>query len=81
VNTEAVDTESSGSEQAAASTRQWLVTCARRVVRAGAEAGYDAIVWVSALFYAAWITRDIPRNEVRALPLAGSVLVVCLLRT
>jgi FlaA1/EpsC-like NDP-sugar epimerase len=79
VNTEAVDTESSGSEQAAASTRQWLVTCARRVVRAGAEAGYDAIVWVSALFYAAWITRDIPRNEVRALPLAGSVLVVCLL--
>jgi FlaA1/EpsC-like NDP-sugar epimerase len=78
VNTEA-DTNSSGSFSGYGSTRQWLVGCARRLARAGTEAGYDAIVWVSGLFYAAWITSDIPGNEVRALPLVCSVLVIGLL--
>jgi FlaA1/EpsC-like NDP-sugar epimerase len=62
-----------------APTRQWVVAYARRLARAGTEAGYDAIVWVSGLFYAAWITADIPGNEVRALPLVCSVLVIGLL--
>jgi len=79
VNTEAADTNSSGSVPGYGSTRQWLVACARRLARAGTEAGYDAIVWVSGLFYAAWITADIPGNEVRALPLVCSVLVIGLL--
>jgi FlaA1/EpsC-like NDP-sugar epimerase len=79
VDTEAADTNSSGSVLGYGSTRQWLVGCARRLVRAGTEAGYDAIVWVSGLFYAAWITADIPGNEVRALPLVCSVLVIGLL--
>jgi FlaA1/EpsC-like NDP-sugar epimerase len=79
VNTEAADINSSGSVPGYGSTRQWLVGCARRLARAGTEAGYDAIVWVSGLFYAAWITADIPGNEVRALPLVCSVLVIGLL--
>jgi FlaA1/EpsC-like NDP-sugar epimerase len=79
VNTEAAETDSSSSVPGYGSTSQWLVACARRLARAGTEAGYDAIVWVSGLFYAAWITADIPGNEVRALPLVGSVLVIGLL--
>jgi len=79
VNTEAAETDSSGSGQGYALTRQWLVACARRIARAGTEAGYDAIMWVSGLFYAAWITNDIPGNEITPLPLVGSVLAVCLL--
>ena len=79
MNTEAADTNSSGSVPGYGSTGQWLVACARRLARAGTEAGYDAIVWVSGLFYAAWITADIPGNEVRALPLVCSVLVIGLL--
>jgi FlaA1/EpsC-like NDP-sugar epimerase len=79
VNTEAADTNSSGSVSGYGSTRQWLVGCARRLARGGTEAGYDAIVWVSALFYAAWITADIPGNEVRALHIVGLVLAIGLL--
>jgi FlaA1/EpsC-like NDP-sugar epimerase len=79
VNAEAADSGTSRSGPGYASARQWRVACARRLARAGTEAGYDAIVWVSGLFYAAWITADIPGHEVRALPLVCSVLVIGLL--
>ena len=79
MKTEAADINSSGSVPGYGSTRQWLVACARRLAYAGTEAGYDAIVWVSGLFYAGWITADISGNKVRALPLVGSVLVIGLL--
>jgi len=79
VNTEAADTDSSRFGPGYVSARQWRVACARRLARAGTEAGYDAIVWVSGLFYAGWITADIPGNEVRTLRLTVSVLVIGLL--
>ncbi len=79
MNTEVAESDSSGPVAGYGSTRQWLIAYARRLVRAGTEAGYDAIVWVSGLFYAAWITADIPGNEVRAVPLVCSVLVIGLL--
>ncbi|HEY5396795.1 MAG TPA: nucleoside-diphosphate sugar epimerase/dehydratase, partial [Trebonia sp.] len=37
-------------------------------------AGYDAIVWVSALCYAAWITTDIRGSRMGTLQVAGAVL-------
>jgi FlaA1/EpsC-like NDP-sugar epimerase len=46
--------------------RQWLAGCALRLIRAGAEAGYDAIVWVSGI-------------EASRPLLIGTVLLVCLL--
>ena len=79
MNTEAADTDSSGFGAGYASARQWRVACARRLARVVTEAGYDAIVWVAGLFYAAWVTRDIPGNEIEPLPLACSVLVIGLL--
>ena len=79
MDTQAADADSSGYGPGYASARQWRVACARRLARAATEAGYDATVWVSGLFYAAWITADIPGDEVRALPLVGSVLVIGLL--
>ena len=79
MNTEVKDAYLPGSGPGYASTRQWLVACSRRLARAGTEAGYDAIVWVSGLFYAGWITADIPGNEVGAFRLAVSVLAICLL--
>jgi FlaA1/EpsC-like NDP-sugar epimerase len=76
VNTEALATDSSVSWQRGASARQWLVSCVRRLVRSGTEAGYDAIVWLSGLCYAAWVTGDMPaRWPVRPF-LAGAVLAV-----
>src|SRR5271168_2070355 len=55
------------------------VAYAKRLVRAGAEAGYDAIVWVSGLCFAGWITADIRGNEIGALRLSSVVLAICLL--
>ena len=55
------------------------VAYAKRLARAGAEAGYDAIVWVSGLCYAAWITTDIPRNDIGVPRLVGVVLAIFLL--
>jgi FlaA1/EpsC-like NDP-sugar epimerase len=52
---------------------------AKRLARAGAEVGYDAIVWVSGLCYAAWITADVPGNDVGAPRLVGVVLAIGLL--
>ena len=52
---------------------------AKRLARISAEAGYDAIVWVSALCYAAWVTTDVPGGGIGMLRLAGVVLAICLL--
>jgi FlaA1/EpsC-like NDP-sugar epimerase len=52
---------------------------AKRLARLGVEAGYDAIVWVSGLCYAAWITTDIPGNEIGMPRLAAAVLGIGLL--
>jgi FlaA1/EpsC-like NDP-sugar epimerase len=76
VNTEALATDSSVSLQRGASARQWLVSCVRRLVRSVTEAGYDAIVWVSGLCYAAWVTGDIAAGSPVRLLLAGAVLAV-----
>jgi FlaA1/EpsC-like NDP-sugar epimerase len=51
----------------------------RRLTWAGIEAGYDAIVWLSALCYASWLTHDL-RGGVASRPrLIVAVLVICLL--
>jgi FlaA1/EpsC-like NDP-sugar epimerase len=55
------------------------VAYAKRLARAGAEAGYDAIVWVSGLCYAAWITTDVPGDHIGTPRLVGVVLAICLL--
>ena len=57
----------------------WRVAYAKRLARLGVEAGYDAIVWVSGLCYAAWITTDVRGSRIGALQLAGAVLVIGLL--
>jgi len=79
VNTEAVGTDSPISGARSASARQWLTACARRLIWAGIEAGYDAIVWLSALCYAAWLTHDLRGVAVTGAPLILAVLVICLL--
>src|SRR3984885_4513452 len=52
---------------------------ARRFARVGVEAGYDAIVWVSGLCYAGWITTDVPGDNIGTLRLAGVALATGLL--
>jgi FlaA1/EpsC-like NDP-sugar epimerase len=52
---------------------------ARRLARVSVEAGYDAIVWVSGLCYAAWIATDVPRDSIGTLRLVVVVLAICLL--
>src|ERR1700728_4312960 len=52
---------------------------ARRLARVGVEAGYDAIVWVSGLCYAGWITTDVPGDNIGTLRLVGVALATCLL--
>jgi FlaA1/EpsC-like NDP-sugar epimerase len=49
----------------------------RRLSRAGAEAGCDALVWATGLCLAAWTTRDLPAGAVRAVPLCCTVLLIC----
>jgi FlaA1/EpsC-like NDP-sugar epimerase len=74
-----VDAGASGSGLRWASAGQWHVACARRLVRAGTEAGYDAIVWVSGLSYAGWLTRDTPGIGHSKPVLVGAMLLICLL--
>jgi FlaA1/EpsC-like NDP-sugar epimerase len=52
---------------------------AKRLARSSVEAGYDAIVWVSGLCYAAWVTTDVPGGGIGVLRLTGVVLAICLL--
>jgi FlaA1/EpsC-like NDP-sugar epimerase len=79
LNTETSGADSPGSWQQGALARQWFAGCARRIVRSVAEAAYDAIVWVSGLFYAAWVTGDIPGNQAGKAVLGGAVLAISLL--
>jgi FlaA1/EpsC-like NDP-sugar epimerase len=79
VKTEVPAADSADSWQRRVSSWQWLAGCARRLVRAGTEAGYDAIVWVSGLCFAAWVTGDVPPGEATSAHLAGAVLTVSLL--
>jgi FlaA1/EpsC-like NDP-sugar epimerase len=79
VNTKAVGTDSLIGGVRSASARQWLTACARRLIWAGIEAGYDAIVWVSGLCYAGWLTHDMPRIAASRLLLLVAVLAICLL--
>ena len=62
-----------------ATALNWRVAYAKRLGRLGVEAGYDAIVWVSALCYAAWITTDIRGSRIGGPQLAGAVLGIGLL--
>jgi FlaA1/EpsC-like NDP-sugar epimerase len=78
VNTEALE-DSAVSWQRGALARQWFTGCARRVIRSGTEAGYDAIVWVSGLGYAAWVTGDFHGGAGRRPLLAVVALLVSLL--
>ena len=79
MNTEAVEADSSASWQRVPFTGQWLAGCVRRLIRSSTEAGYDAIVWISGLGYAAWITGDIPRSAAARPGLVGVVLVISVL--
>ncbi len=76
MNSDAVQSDAVASWQRGAAARQWAAGCVRRVVRSGTEAGYDAIVWVSGLCYAAWVTGDLQGNAAGRPVLAGVVLVV-----
>ena len=62
-----------------ATAANWRVAYAKRLARLGVEPGYDAIVWVSGLCYAAWITGDVPGDQIEALRLVGVVLGIGLL--
>ena len=79
MDTEAAEADSSVSWQRVPFAGQWLAGCVRRLIRSSTEAGYDAIVWVSGLGYAAWVTGDIPRSATARPSLAGVVLVISVL--
>jgi FlaA1/EpsC-like NDP-sugar epimerase len=79
VDTEVAETSRAVQALGYASAMSVRVGYAKRLARAGLEAGYDAIVWVAGLCYAAWITTDLPRNDIGALRLAGVVLAIALL--
>jgi FlaA1/EpsC-like NDP-sugar epimerase len=78
LNTEAMEADSSASWQSAPA-RQWFAGCARRLVRSSTEAGYDAIVWVSGLCYAAWVSDDMPGKDSARPLLVGAVLAISVL--
>ena len=79
MNIEAVKADPSASWQRAPSARPRFASYARRLIRSAAEAGYDAIVWVCGLSYAAWVTGDLAgHGAVRPL-LAGAVVLVSVL--
>jgi FlaA1/EpsC-like NDP-sugar epimerase len=61
------------------SAGQWLAGCIRRLVRSSTEAGYDAIVWVSGLCYAAWVSGDMTGRETARPLLVGAVLGIAVL--
>jgi FlaA1/EpsC-like NDP-sugar epimerase len=79
VNTEAASADVPGSGVRGTLSRQLLAGCARRLIRAGAEAGYDAIVWVSGLCYAGWLSRDMPGIQWRTSLLILVAVTVCVL--
>jgi FlaA1/EpsC-like NDP-sugar epimerase len=79
VNTESVGAGLPIPSARSASARQWLAACARRLIWAAIEAGYDAIVWVSGLCYVGWRTHDLPDIAVRTTLLCLALLAVCLL--
>ena len=79
MNTEGAETGSAVGGPGYVSAMNVRAAYARRLARVGAEAGYDAIVWVSGLCYAAWITTDVRRGGIGMLRLAGVVLAICLL--
>ena len=62
-----------------ASARQWLTICARRLIWAAVEAGYDAIVWLSGLCYIGWRTHDLPGMTLSTPLLCLALLAICLL--
>jgi FlaA1/EpsC-like NDP-sugar epimerase len=79
VNTDGAEADPAVFAPGYATALNWRVAYARRLARLGVEAGYDAIVWVSALCYAAWITTDIRGSRTGGLELAGVVLGIGLL--
>jgi len=74
VNAEGMEADPAAFAPGYATALNWRVAYARRLARLGVEAGYDAIVWVSALCYAAWITTDMRGTRIGALQLVGAVL-------
>jgi hypothetical protein len=64
VNTEGTQADPGAFAPGYATALNWRVAYARRLGRLGVEAGCDAIVWVSALCYAAWITTDIRGSRI-----------------
>jgi len=79
VNTEGAETGPSVGVPSYVSAMNLRAAYAKRLARVGVEAGYDAIVWVSGLCYAAWITTDVPGSRIGTVRLAGVVLAICLL--
>jgi FlaA1/EpsC-like NDP-sugar epimerase len=81
VNTKGAETETGPAVGAPGyvSAMNLRAAYARRLARVSAEAGYDAIVWVSGLCYAGWVTTDVRRGGIGMLRLAGVVLATCLL--
>jgi FlaA1/EpsC-like NDP-sugar epimerase len=79
VNTEGAETGPAVGVPGYASAMNVRAAYARRLARVSVEAGYDAIVWVSGLCYAAWITTDVPRDTIGTLRLVGVVLAIGLL--
>jgi FlaA1/EpsC-like NDP-sugar epimerase len=79
VNTEAAVAESAASRQRRLFAWQWLAGCVRRLARSGTEAGYDAIVWLSSLCFATWVTDAVTPREVAASRLVGAAVIVSLL--
>ena len=79
MNIEAVEADSPVSWQRAPSAHRWFARYARRLARSGAEAGYDAIVWVCGLAYAAWVSGDLAGHEAARPLLAGAAVLVSVL--
>jgi FlaA1/EpsC-like NDP-sugar epimerase len=79
VNTEGAKTGPAVGAPGYASAVNVRAAYAKRLARASVEAGYDAIVWVSGLCYAAWVTTDVPGGGIGMLRLTGVVLAICLL--
>ena len=79
MNTKGAETDPAVGAPGYASAVNVRAAYAKRLARIGVEAGYDAIVWVSGLCYAAWITTDVPESRVGMLRLAGAVMAICLL--
>ncbi len=79
MNTELVGAHGPDGRVRGASARLWVVGYARRLIRAGTEAGYDAIVWVSGLCFADWVTNDRAGLKSHKTLLIEVVLVICVL--